>query len=1070
MFENNRYLGGSLVERYSDLVLPDVRALGNRLARENRVAVIMGTARRVQAVVLDTPVFRVDITRMGGAIHASCPCPARAKGGLCSHLWATLVKADDKGHLADLRVPGLEWDLGGEGGRFGPGGTSSWRRFIRDLGDAADRRAALHPVPRKDLTELIYHLDPAETLETGEIILHVAVRRRRKSGAWGSPRPKALDAETIAQVEDPAERRTLELLAGAGDHSEFYSYASPDFELNRSQTNTLLPELSRTGRFFLWSPSDEAEVPEPCTWDEGDPWQIKMRIVPEDGHYLLDPQLIRAGETMDLGEPLLFLEAGLVFTRRKAAPYGWDGEFGWISRLRKQGRVVIPMKELPKFLKEAFELPGRVDFDLPPEAGIERTEVAPRPRLELAALEDSPRERIGARLSFDYAAVRVDSREERRQIFDALARGLTRRDPDSEKAAHSRLLALGFQHPSMGDGWPDYEVPVEKLPPAITDLLGAGWQVEGEEGIFRPPGKIKIQVTSGIDWFDVEGGVEYGDRIVPIPKLLAALRSGKRFVKLGDGTVGLLPEEWLSRQGLFLAAGLPEGDVLRFGRGQVVLLDALLESEAEVTADETFRRLRAGLKRFQGIEAAGAPAGFQGTLREYQRVGLGWLGFLRQFALGGCLADDMGLGKTIQVLAYLEARREAKGRPSLVVVPRSLLFNWKAEAAKFAPSLRVLEHWGIGRRRDPDGFQGANVVLTTYGTLRRDAPFLKDMAFDCVILDEAQAIKNGESETAKAARLLKGEQRLAMSGTPIENHLGELWSLMEFLNPGLLGRATVFKGVLAAGGGDDPATRLLLARAMRPFILRRTKAEVAPELPERVEQTISVELDPTERRRYDELKRHYQHALLNGTKAVAKGRMQFQILEALLRLRQAACHPGLIDRKLAGEDSSKLEILLGRLREVVEEGHKALVFSQFTTLLGIVRRTLDREGITYEYLDGKTRDRAERVRRFQEDPSCRVFLVSLKAGGVGLNLTAAEYVFLLDPWWNPAVEAQAIDRTHRIGQTRRVIACRLVARDTVEEKVIELQKTKRELAEAILGEDGRLLANLKREDLELLLS
>jgi SNF2 family DNA or RNA helicase len=317
--------------------------------------------------------------------------------------------------------------------------------------------------------------------------------------------------------------------------------------------------------------------------------------------------------------------------------------------------------------------------------------------------------------------------------------------------------------------------------------------------------------------------------------------------------------------------------------------------------------------------------------------------------------------------------------------------------------------------------------------------------------------------------LVKAEHRLALSGTPIENHLGELWSLFEFLNPGLLGRSSP----LSTGAGRakvDDVTRDLVARALRPLLLRRTKAQVAPELPERVEQTLYVDLERRERELYDELRDHYRAALLRRIDRDGMGRSTMHVLEALLRLRQAACHPGLIDKHRAGEQSSKLDLLFDRLRDVGEEGHKALVFSQFTTLLGIVRRRLDEEKIPFEYLDGRTRDRSARVERFQGDPKCGLFLVSLKAGGLGLNLTAAEYVFLLDPWWNPAVEAQAIDRAHRIGQTRAVFAYRLIAKDTVEERVTDLQQQKRELADAILRADGSLIGGLRREDLELLLS
>ena len=309
-----------------------------------------------------------------------------------------------------------------------------------------------------------------------------------------------------------------------------------------------------------------------------------------------------------------------------------------------------------------------------------------------------------------------------------------------------------------------------------------------------------------------------------------------------------------------------------------------------------------------------------------------------------------------------------------------------------------------------------------------------------------------------------------MSGTPIENHLGELWSLFEFLNPGMLGSASIFKMGKASAGKLDEGDRALLAHALRPFILRRTKAQVAQDLPAKVEQTLFCQLESAQRALYDELRDHYRRTLLHRIENEGMEKSKIHILEALLRLRQAAIHPGLIDRARADESSAKLDMLMPQLAEVLDEGHKALVFSQFTSMLGILRRRLEEEKIRYEYLDGQTRDRAGAVERFQSDPDAKLFLISLKAGGLGLNLTAAEYVFLLDPWWNPAVEAQAVDRTHRIGQTRSVFAYRLIAKDTVEEKVLALQDTKREIADAIINQDNSLMRDLRPEDLAVLLS
>ncbi|MDB5296023.1 MAG: Superfamily helicase, family, partial [Phycisphaerales bacterium] len=455
--------------------------------------------------------------------------------------------------------------------------------------------------------------------------------------------------------------------------------------------------------------------------------------------------------------------------------------------------------------------------------------------------------------------------------------------------------------------------------------------------------------------------------------------------------------------------------------------------------------------------------------------------------------------KTVQVLALLEARRREReaaatandaapagengngsanglaGRrppagPSLVVAPRSLVFNWKAEAAKFSPGIRVLDHTAVDRVRSADHFEDYDLIVTTYGTLRRDMSYFKDVRFDYAILDEAQAIKNAASESAKAARLVRADHRLALSGTPVQNHLGELWSLFDFLNPGMMGSVGVFRDLSADAASRDATARELLSRSLRPFVLRRTKEQVAQDLPAKMEQTIICELERDQRKLYDELRDHYRTSLLDRVAKEGMNKAKIMVLEALLRLRQAACHPGLIDPKRAREPSAKLEALMDHIAEVVAEGRKVLVFSQFTSLLAIVKLRVEALNMTYEYLDGRTKDRQARVNRFQTDPDCKLFLISLKAGGVGLNLTAAEYVFLLDPWWNPAVEAQAIDRAHRIGQTRRVFAYRLIAKDTVEEKVIQLQQSKRELADAIINADNSLIRGLSRDDLEMLLS
>ncbi len=716
-------------------------------------------------------------------------------------------------------------------------------------------------------------------------------------------------------------------------------------------------------------------------------------------------------------------------------------------------------------------------MQLPEPLRYEVVSVTPRPRIRMARVSrpqgHGTREELDAAIEFEYGGTVIPARPEE-SGYDPERRRIVRRQATAEREALQQLESLGFHRPWYFDAKAGtLAIAVEKFPAAVRTLVDEGWHVEAEGRMFRAAKSLEMQVKSGVDWFELHGRVDFGDgRSAAIADLLAALRRGDATVILDDGTRGMVPEEWLRRYARIAAFGESKDDHVRFRSAQAALLDALLEAQPAVRIDEAFARARAELTQFSGIRPLDPPPSFHGKLREYQCEALGWFAFLRRFGFGGCLADDMGLGKTVMVLALLEARRVSpeKDRPrtSVAVVPRSLVYNWIGEAGRFAPELKFLDYTGDARASAK--VEDFDVLLTTYGTLRRDAARLAEHEFDYVILDEAQAIKNPTTASAKAARLLRGRHRLALSGTPIENHLGELWSLFEFLNAGFLGPVAAFGKAMSPAGRPERLDLELVARALRPFILRRTKEQVAPELPEKVEQTILCDLEAPQRRFYDDLRRHYRQTLLTSVATKGLARSKMQVLEALLRLRQAAAHVGLVDPARAGEPSAKFDVLLSRLREIADEGHKALVFSQFTTLLGLLRGRLADEQITFEYLDGRTRDRAERVARFETDRACPVFLISLKAGGVGLNLTAADYVFLLDPWWNPAVEAQAIDRAHRIGQTRHVFAYRLIARDTVEEKIAELQTSKKQLADALLDPDAGLLRTLQPEDLEWLLS
>ena len=976
--------------------------------------------------------------------------------------------------------------------------SPGWKDHLTSLRGALQVRQEEEKKRWPATRHILYFIDVPATLEGKGLVIELMLQEMKKNGEWG--RLKSLpDYCKPENLRDPDDQRIMALLLGSQDAtSYYYGYSSYYYARGARRIlpgpvqEQLMPQLCRTGRCFLRQTASDP-IGSPLQWDDGEPWEFCLSAEKNTSGraYVLNGYLQRGSDRLALEEPSLLVAGGLVFFEGRVSRLLDNGSFGWISVLRKQKGFIVPIEEGDAFIQDLVAMPVLPRLSLPEELRYEEIRVTPRPRLTVVAPERKNRweaDRLRWKLSFDYEGHIVAYEDPGRGIAMAEPRRFLLRDRTVEEQAYETLRSLGFRE-IQSYAELQREVIPRHVPQAVRELLSAGWHVEAEGKVYRRPGAFSLSVTSGIDWFELHGEIRFDDRIAKLPELLSALKRGENLVPLDDGTFGMLPEEWLKKYGILAGFGTSHGDHFRFSRCQVGLLDALLASQPESACDGVFQRAREELMSFEGVQPCDPPEGFTGILRGYQKDGVGWIHFLEKFGFGGCLADDMGLGKTVQVLAMLEERRQKRSAvawgagkdnapihqnevpgPSLVVAPKSLVFNWIQEAKRFTPQLKVLDHTGADRLKPGDHFENYDLILTTYGTLRNDAVEFKDVQFDYCILDEGQMIKNANTQSAKAVRLLKANHRLVLSGTPIENHLGELWSLFEFLNPGMLGSATVFKLSGPGARNPDPETRALLGKTLRPFILRRTKGQVARELPEKLEQTLYCDLDSRQRKLYNELRDHYRRSLLNQVEHEGMNKSKIQILEALLRLRQAALHPGLIDRSKKSHPSAKLEMLLPQLDQITEEEHKVLVFSQFTSLLAILREQLDHQKTPYAYLDGLTRDRGTVVKQFQTDPGCRLFLISLKAGGLGLNLTAAEYVYLLDPWWNPAVEAQAIDRTHRIGQTRKVFAYRIIARDTVEEKVLELQQTKRALADAIINADNSLIRNLAKEDLDLLLS
>lgn len=1005
--------------------------------------------------------FEEDVFQEKPQLISRCDCGATEFQGPCHHQWSLIEHCQKEGILDRLSE------------EFVP--SALWRSRIEQL-ERAGRKREVNPWTEvgEFHGRIRYLFDISLSMQSEFVYLTCEWQKRNRQGGWNQAKRLPGDVPGRDAMGEPVDRKIIEFL------SPFEVPESPEFSHARRMGRSRLPAAAsaavmqlvcETGR--LYATNGNRISSEPLTWDP-DPWKIVPRI-DRSGMRLVFDYVVRRGEeeSIELTSEMFLLPGDLLFTGRGFQVIESTPPWHVLESVILGGPIEVPAREEARLLQATVALSqeGPTEED---ELQESLDESNPVPILEVATEEESG-DGYGCKVSFSYAGQKVPAEDRRQVVFTASDGKLIGRSPAFERQALRRFLEAGGELAQAHETAPPQPVlPVRRLARVSRALTNEGWQLELAGARVHTGSKTNFAISSGIDWFDVTGSMSFEGENVALPAILTAAKRGQHFVELPDGSLGLLPEEGSEQWSLVERLGRSEGDAVRFSRNQGWLLDALLTSrESELDVDAGFEALRTRIAEVGQATAITEVPSFQGELRNYQREGLGWIAALRELGLGGCLADDMGLGKTVQVLAALEERRldPEVTHPAIVVAPKSLTFNWAREAERFAPELRVITYAGPERSELLADLPDVDVIITTYGTLRRDIEVLSEIEFDYAILDEAQAIKNSTSLVSKAVRLVRAQNRLALSGTPIENHLGELWSIFEFLNPGMLGRSTSFKRLFVGKRADriTDEERGRIGRAMQPFILRRTKEEVLTDLPEKSEQTIYCDLTKQQRQDYDELRDYYRASLLGKTDTFSS-LPRMHVLEALLRLRQASCHPSLLDPDRIDEPSAKFEVLLPMLEELREEGHKALVFSQFTRHLAALQHALDERKFEYTYLDGRTRKREERVDRFQNDPECTLFLISLKAGGYGLNLTAADYVFLLDPWWNPATESQAINRSHRIGQTRKVMAYRLISRNTTEEKVLELQARKRDLAEAILSRDKSVLRDMTREDLELLLS
>lgn len=591
------------------------------------------------------------------------------------------------------------------------------------------------------------------------------------------------------------------------------------------------------------------------------------------------------------------------------------------------------------------------------------------------------------------------------------------------------------------------------------------------EGNKLNPNKVNItiRVLSGINWFNTEIGIRFGNKKTTLKRVHKAVRNKSKYVQLDDGTLGILPLEWIEKFTKYFNAGeITDEDILSIHKINYTAIAELFDEQLMDEEVKTeLRTYREKLSDFDAITDIEVPPELHATLRPYQKQGLNWLNFLDDFNFGGCLADDMGLGKTMQIIAFvLSQRKKANHNTNLLVVPTSLIFNWQAEVQKFAPSIRIHTIYGADRIKSISDFNQYEIILTSYGTLLADISFLKNYQFNYIFLDESQQIKNPDSQRYKAARLLKSRNRITITGTPIENNTFDIYGQLSFACPGLLGTKQYFKDIYAVPidkfKNYKRATEL--QNKIKPFVLRRTKQQVAAELPEKTEMVLYCEMKEQQRKIYDAYEKEFRE-FISATTSDELRKTPMNVLKGLTKLRQVCDSPLLITgEKPPGNESAKIDMLMEQIESKIPR-HKILVFSQFVSMLELIKKELIARQIGFSWLTGSTRNREAVVNEFQNNPAISVFLISMKAGGTGLNLTEADYVYIVDPWWNPAVENQAIDRSHRIGQNKNVVAVRMICPDTVEEKIMQMQEFKRSLADNLVNTGSAFLQSLSKTDL-----
>ncbi len=1070
---NLNFLTINLERHFKNLFLPVIRSRGNKYAKQGRVEICNLKDKEIEAKVYGTYTYKIFLSlddENPDSIRISCTCPFFKQGILCKHVWATIVTASksakeaSKAKTKDKKKSQTSFSLD---------------KFF-ELGSKGSEKKRY---PWKDTQDFVLRYELRKR-PFGGFHLSAFEQYVKKNGRYG--RIKKLSQRLASHPDLPnIDKIILSFLKEADQRDDImfhhfglfknYNEAYENLKLSNKDLGTIIPFLARTKRCIVVDEFDKV-LADPLLEVDSEKAKILFETKPykTEGKYILSPQIVLGNNEILPCNEVFFIFSEPIYIIHNSTLYelAWPTSLELVNEITKKSPPILKKKELPELFERAVSNKMMEYIKLPHEFSPRiKKDITPKPGLIL----DFKDGKISGELFFHYDSLKIPWPHKDEEIFDKDEWTILRRNLDEEQRFLDRLLELGFKDTPV-EGL--LELDLEGADKKLNTLEREGFILEATDGKPVKTGIVKgFNISSGMDWFDLKADIRFGDESVPLPRVIRAFQQGQKTIRLSSGGQGILPSKWLEKNKRLFELARIKGErgkepTVKFPTAHALLLEELISEAEEANVDDRFNAIRQRLKNFRGIRPLRAPQGFGTTLRPYQEEALGWFEFLKGLGLGGILAHDMGLGKTVQVLALLEREKQEGARlPNLIVAPTSLVFNWQSEAERFAPKLRIIPYLGPHRKDILKKLKDGECLLTTYGILRRDILKLKDMEFNYAILDESQYIKNPESQTAKASRLIRANHRLCLTGTPIENHLGELWSQMEFLNPGLLGPKDKYLERFAkpAAQGDREVLETL-KQIVAPFILRRTKEEVAKELPDKIESIVMCTMTDEQKELYQRIRDHYRLSIFKQVEAKGMGRSKMMVLEGLLRLRQVANHPALLGEK--DLTSGKFSQLLELIGEAIEGGHKALIFSQFTRMLQLIKGGLEEKGISFEYLDGRTPQakRKERVKNFQENEEVRAFLISLKAGGFGLNLTSADYVFIVDPWWNPAVELQAIDRTHRIGQTKKVVTYRLISKDTVEEKVLRLQKKKQEIVGSILSGSKDLLRNLTARDLEILFS